>query len=132
MPINFHFADFPGKNRPGQSNRDPQDVQLIPVLPDGGDGVDRMSSPIITRPLWHGGAWHPGVIILKQTIPKDLRLRLTGRRARADGDDLSCDLAFDRVMNSSLGVLRPMRNHASAIDALRDFLKATGFQEITS
>lgn len=131
LPINFHFADGPGKNRPGQPNKDPQDVQMIPVLPGGVDGLDRMSSPIITRPLWHDGKWHPGVIILKQNIPDGLRLRLTGKRARANGDDLSYDLSLERVVNPSLGALRPMRNHASALYALHDFLEANGFREIT-
>jgi CRISPR-associated protein Cmr1 len=131
LPINFHFVDGPGKNRPGQPNKDPQDVQLIPVLPDGVDSLDRMSSPIITRPLWHDGKWHPGVIILEQKIPNGLRLRLTGRRAQANGDDLSYDLSLERVVNPSLAALRPMRKRASAVDALRDFLEASGFREIT-
>jgi CRISPR-associated protein Cmr1 len=131
LPINFHFADGPGKNRPGQRDKDPQDVQLIPLLPDGTDGgLDRMSSPVITRPLWHDGKWRPGVVILEQHTPNGLRVRLTGRRARADGADLSYDLLPEHVANPSLGALRPMRGHPSALDALRDFLEANGFREI--
>jgi hypothetical protein len=93
--------------------------------------IDRMSSPVITRPLWYEGKWHPGVIILDQDIPYGLRFRLAGRRARANGDDLSYDVPLDRVMNPALGVLRPMRNQASALHALRDFLKANSFREVT-
>jgi len=130
LPINFHFADGPGKNRPGEPNKDPQDVQLTPVIPDGTE-VDRMSSPVITRPLWHEGKWRPGVIILEQKIPKDLRLKLTGKRAQPNGDDLSHDLSLERVVNPSQAVLQPMRGHASALDALRDFLEANGFREVT-
>ncbi|HTW51370.1 MAG TPA: type III-B CRISPR module RAMP protein Cmr1 [Stellaceae bacterium] len=130
LPINFHFADGPGKNRPGQPNSDPQDVQLIPVAADGKDG-DRMSSPVITRPIWLHGKWHPGVIILHEQLPNDLLLRLTGRRARSDGTDLSFNLPFDRIVASALGKLRPMRGKASALDALHDLLKANGFHEIT-
>jgi len=130
LPINFHFADGPGKNRPGQPNKDPQDVQLIPLLPNGTDGLDRMSSPVITRPLWHDGKWCPGVIILKQHIPNGLRVRLTGRRARANGSDLSCDMSPQHVVNPSLGALAPMRGHASALDALCEFLTTNGFREI--
>lgn len=129
LPINFHFSDGPGKNRPGQPNSDPQDVQLIPIAGDGEDG-DRMSSPVITRPIWLGGKWRPGIVILHQQLPNDLRARLTGRRARSDGTDLSFDLPFDRIVGSALGRLRPMRGKASALDALHDLLKANGFSEI--
>ncbi len=128
LPINFHFADSPGKDRPGQPNRDPQDTQLLPVLPKM--EADRMSSPVITRPLWLAGGWCPAVMILKQTIADGLRLRIVGKRARADGTDLSHDLSLERVINPSLAVLRPMRGHASALDALCDFLRFNGFREI--
>lgn len=130
LPINFHFADGPGKNRPGQPNSDPQDVQLIPVAADGKDG-DRMSSPVITRPIWLGSKWHPGIIILHQQLSNDLRVRLTGRRARSDGTDLSFDLSFDRIVGPALGELRPMRGKASALEALWDYLTNNGFREIT-
>lgn len=130
LPINFHFADGPGKNRPGQPNSDPQDVQLIPVAADGKDG-DRMSSPVITRPIWLCGNWHPGIIILHPQLSNDLRVRLTGRRARSDGTDLSFDLSFDRIVGPALGKLRPMRGKASALDALCDYLANNGFREIT-
>ena len=130
LPINFHFADGPGKNRPGQPNSDPQDVQLIPVAADGKDG-DRMSSPVITRPIWLGGQWHPGIIILHQQRPNDLRVRLTGRRARSDGTDLSVDLPSDCIVGPALGKLRPMRGKASALDALRDYLTNSSFYEIS-
>lgn len=131
LPINFHFADGPGKNRSGQLNKDPQDVQLLPRLIDDANNVDRMSSPIITRPLWHSGKWHPGVIILKQNLPTSLCVQLVGKLARADGKDLSHDLPPESIVSPSLGVLRPMRGHASALEALRDFLKNKGFHEVT-
>jgi|SRR5579875_337139 len=130
LPINFHFADSPGKTRPGRPYKDPQDVQLTPVLPDGVGGSDRMLAPAITRPLWHQGKWHPAVVIIKPSIPSGLKLKLIGERARADGGDLSYDLPIDRVVNSSFGVLRPMRSYASALSALADFLKETGFTEV--
>lgn len=130
LPINFHFADGPGKNRPGQTNKDPQDVQLVPLLPDNSDSVDRMSSPVITRPLWRDGKWCPGVIISEQHLPSGLRVRLVGTRARASGADLSFDLGFQHVVNPSLSVLSQMRGHASALDALRDFLESRGFREV--
>lgn len=130
LPINFHFADGPGKNRPGQRNSDPQDVQLIPVAADGKDG-DRMSSTVITRPIWSDGEWCPGVVILNRQLPNDLRMRLTGRCARSDGSDLKVDLSYDQIVKPSLGKLRPMRDKASALDALRDYLTNKRFREIT-
>lgn len=130
LPINFHFADGPGKNKPGQPNSDPQDVQLIPVSADGKDG-DRMSSPVITRPIWLDGKWHPGIVILHRPLPNVLRLRLIGKHARNDGTDLSFDLSSDRIAEPALGQLRPMRGKASALEALCDYLTNNGFREIT-
>lgn len=130
LPINFHFADGPGKGRPGQRDKDPQDVKLIPIASDDTDG-DRMSSPIITRPLWVDGAWRPGLIVLKQHLPRGLRVRLIGKRARADGRDLSYTLPPKHVVDSSLGAIAPMRGHASALDAFHEFARSRGFEEVT-
>jgi CRISPR-associated protein Cmr1 len=129
LPINFHFADGPGRSRPGIPNADPQDVQLVPIGPDGADG-DRMSSPIITRPLWRGGKWYPCIVILDQRV-SDLHVRLVGKCARSDGEDLSYDLLPKHIADRSLGVLRPMGGRASALDAFRDFVQRRGFHEMT-
>lgn len=130
LPINFHFADGPGKNQPGKPNKDPQDVQLAPPGPDGQEGLGRMASPVITRPLWLDGKWCPGVIVLERSIPSGLRVRLTGKRARSDGADLSCDVSSERIISPSFGVLEPMLKRSSALDALCDFLTAKGFREV--
>lgn len=130
MPIKFHFADGPGRDRPGEPNKDPQDVQLAPVL-NGQEGLGRMSSPIITRPLWLDGKWRPGVIVLERPVPRNLCLRLTGKRAMSNGTDLSCDLAFDRIISSSFTALEPMQKCSSALEALCKFLDANGFREVT-
>lgn len=129
LPINFHFADGPGKGKPGRRDLDPQNVRLIPIAPDGADG-DRMASPVITRPLWLNGQWYPGVVILNRRIPNGLHARLVGERARADGTDLSFNLSPNEVESSSLAVLRPMRGKASVLDALCDYLTNNGFCEI--
>lgn len=133
LPINFHFADGPGKHANGNSRKDPQDVQLVALIADGSgkpQRVDRMSSPVITRPLWIDGKWYPAVIILDQRSSKGLQFRLEGKKARAGGGDISHDIAVDQVVNPSLGVLRPMRGKSSAVDALVDFLSSNGFKEV--
>jgi CRISPR-associated protein Cmr1 len=135
LPINFHFADGPGKNRPGQATKDPQDVQLVPLLPGpcgSLERADRLASPVITRPLWLGGTWCPAVIVLDQSLAGGFQVRLEGKHALAGGADLSCDLPFRRVVGASLGDLRPMRGRSSALEALTDFLTSqAGFREVT-
>lgn len=134
LPINFHFADGPGKKRPGQADRDPQDVQLIPVLPGPfgtPEKADRLASPVITRPLWFGGKWRPAVIILPQHLPDGFKIRLEGKQAHSGGADLSQDLSIDRVVHASLGNLQPMRGRPSALEAFVEFLTIqAGFQEV--
>lgn len=135
LPINFHFADGPGKTQPAQATKDPQDVQLVPLL-QGSSGAseraDRLASPVITRPLWLDGKWYPAVIVLDQRLPAGFQVRLEGKRARPGGADLSCDLPLDRIVNVSLGSLRPMRGRSSALEALSDFLMSEhGFREVT-
>jgi CRISPR-associated protein Cmr1 len=135
LPINFHFADGPGKNAPGSAIKDPQDTQLVAVAPchtGKFERFDRMSSPILTRPLWVDGKWHPAVIILNHAWPEGLTFRLEGKKAKAGGEDISHDIPLNRIASPSLGVLRPMRGQPSAIEALVNFLSlpANGFKEV--
>lgn len=137
LPINYHFADGPGKDRdrkpnPGNPKKDPQDVQLVAVILDASGGLvrlDRMLSPVITRPLWMNGKWHPAVIVLDQRWPAGLMFRLEGKNAKAGGGDISLEIPMDQVVSQSLGVLRPMRGKSSAIAALMTFLSTKGFTE---
>lgn len=135
LPINFHFAaDGPGKSAPGSANKDPQGVQLVAVAPDASGALqrlDRMASPIITRPLRIDAKWHPAVVILDRHTPHGLQFRLEGKKAKAGGGDVSHDVSMDRVVNPSLGILRPLRGKPSAVDALVDYLFANGFTEVT-
>lgn len=127
LPINFHFSDYPGRNLPGRRDRDPQDVQLLPAFSATSDPLDRMYSPVITRPLWINGAWRPAVIILQRQLPTNLRFRLVGEQASIGGAYLSRDIGPERVIDPSLGAIGPMRGCASALDALRTFLLSNGF-----
>jgi CRISPR-associated protein Cmr1 len=124
LPVNFHFADGPGKNRPAVPNLDPQDVQLYPLVPAAQgkwEKAERMASPVITRPLWLDKKWHPLVLILDQPLPDGFKLRVEGKNAVVGGN-LSHDMPLSRVVDTSLGRLAPMRGQANAIDALIKYL----------
>lgn len=135
LPINFHFADGPGKNHPGMPNKDPQDVQLVPLLKNASgacEEADRLASPVITRPLWRDGKWYPAVIILNPHLPNGFQVRLEGKKAQAGGIDFSRDFPFTQVVDPKLAVLRPMRGKSSALDALAEFLTTEKhFKEVT-
>ena len=123
LPINFHFADGPNKG-PAAANLDPKDVQLYPLL-RGQNGTwekaERMASPVITRPLWIAGKWHPAMIVLAHPLPPGFRVRVEGKNA-ALGGNLSRDLQPDQIADARLGGLTPMRRQANAVDALIEFL----------
>jgi CRISPR-associated protein Cmr1 len=135
LPINFHFADAPGKNQPGHANRDPQDVQLVPLLPQpGGRCVpgERLASPVLTRPLHINGRWHPAVIIFDAPWLGALEARLVGGRSMAGGGAVSADISANRIVNGALGGLEPMRGQPSALQALACYLSGeVGFTEQT-
>jgi len=133
LPINFHFLDSPGKGVKATASLNPKDVQLVPLLAGNTEKSDkRMASPVITRPLFRNGNWHPGVIILDRQLPIDFKVRLEGKGAKANGSDLAALIAREQIINPSLGKLRPMRNQPSAIEALIVFLKEKGndFEEV--
>ena len=124
LPINFHFADGPGKRLPAAANKDPQDVQLYPLLssPQGrGEKAERMASPVITRPLWLDGKWYPGVVILDIPLPDLFKVRVEGKNAVLGGH-LSHDAPLNQIVDPRLGGLTPMRGQANALDALIDYL----------
>jgi CRISPR-associated protein Cmr1 len=149
LPINFHFADGPGKNRPADPNLDPQGVQLYPLLPAASgklEKVERMASPVITRPLWLDGKWHPAVVILDQPLPPGFAVRVEGKNATIRGN-LSHDVPLNQILDPSPGLLGqqasrtgspdapvnqivasrlanliPMRGQANAIEALVEYL----------
>lgn len=131
LPINFHFADGPGKGK-ATANLDPKDVQLYPVLAaENGrlEKAERMASPIITRPLWMNGKWLPAIIILNQTLPEGLQVRIEGQNASLTGDLLR-DFPLSRVIDDSLGAIAPMRGKSCAINALIEFARSKGFEPI--
>ena len=81
LPIGFHFAiDGPGKDGAAHPDKDPAGVELIPA-PKSGQRVDRMASPVITRPVWIDGSWHAGILILPHGHALDVDCVLTGKAA---------------------------------------------------
>jgi CRISPR type III-B/RAMP module RAMP protein Cmr1 len=138
LPMNFHFADGPGKGRdglrPGAADKDPQDVQLVPLVKAGENKWrpgERMASPIITRPLLIGGKWHPAFIVLATPELESLQVGLVGQKSMAGGNPVSQNVPHQQIVHPSLGAITPMRGKASAIDALIEFLtKSSGFGEL--
>lgn len=132
LPINFHFADGPNKGAAAVS-LDPKDVQVYPLLPTANgrmEKAERMASPIITRPLWINGKWHPAIIILDQCLPEAMQVRVEGKNASLTGN-LVYDLPLTRVVDASLGRITPMRGKSSAIESLIEFLGTRSFTEVT-
>jgi len=127
LPINFYFADSPGKKRPGAKDKDPQDVQLVPLVPGPGGThrrEERMASPVVTRPLWVDGAWYPAVIILDRLLPPGFAVRLEGDMSMAGGGKVSRDVPMRGIADPSLGVLKPLRGQPDALIALTHHLIA--------
>ncbi len=135
LPINFHFADAPGKNQPGQANKDPQDVQLVPLLPKVGGSQEpgeRMASPVFTRALHRNGNWHPAVIIFDAPWLSSLEARLVGEQSMAGGGAVACDIPKSQIVNPGLGSLHPLRGRSSALEALVAYLVGeAGYTEQT-
>lgn len=133
LPINFHFADGPGRHVSAKSNKDPKDVQILPVLLDvSGKKVrmDRMCSPVITRPLQVNREWHPAVIVFKQDLPTGVGFELIGTNAMANGQDLAQPVPLPQVVNHSLASVRPMKGKSSAIDAFISYLQSNQFVKV--
>ncbi len=134
LPINFHFSsDGPGKNRPGDPNRDPQDVQLVPLLPTA-DGRwqqgERMASPVITRAVRINGNWLPTILVFDAPHLDTLQARVVGEKSMAGGGVVSQNISHNQISDPSLGRIVPMRGKASALEALVDYLtKSAHFTE---
>jgi CRISPR-associated protein Cmr1 len=125
LPINFHFADGPEKHRPGVADRDPGDVHLVPALKkEGGhwDDQERMASPVLTRPLWIEGHWHPALIILNTPWPQGYGARLKGKQANANGRDCDRIIPHHQIIDPRLRSVGPLRDQSDAIRALIKYL----------
>jgi CRISPR-associated protein Cmr1 len=135
LPINFHFADGPDENRPGDANKDPQDVQIVPLRSVGGnrrEPAERMASPVITRPLFVDGRWCPAIVIFKAPHLASLEARIVGEHSMAGGGAVSVDVRHAQIADKGLGGIEPLRWKASAIDALIHYLtRAARFTEGT-
>jgi len=150
LPIIFHFADGPGRDkekrpRPAVPHLDPTDVELLPVpVDDHGNPIrkdhrvvtfSRMASPVITRPLhWHNH-WYAGLIILDHSQLGSFGALLRGNRARivnARVADLEEFIPASKIVGTSLNVLKPMQERDNALDAFIAFANKpeNGFEEV--
>ena len=91
LPINFHFADGPGKNRPKCRRRlgSHRTFQLYPLVPNPSGQLEiseRLASPVITRPLWLDGKWRPAIVILDAPLPAGFKIRVEGKNAAIGGN----------------------------------------------
>jgi len=126
LPVNFHFADGPVKGSPklgiADAERDPGDVQIVPrVL--GTDGRmrngQRMSSPVITRPVLLNGVWQPAVILLRTPVLANLEAQLMRGKTPVSGGQISTP----QIRDNCLKTLKVMHGTADALDALEAFLE---------
>lgn len=128
LPINFHFADGPGKHAPGQANLDPQDVELRPL----DESMDRMASPVVTRPLFVDGKWHPAVVILDPQLPENFQARLVGPKAKAGGGRVNEQISASAIQGDDVAKLETMRGQKNALDALAVYLlQVAKYEEVT-
>lgn len=125
LPVNFHFADGPVKGSDelgiADSERDPADVQIVPrVLGDDGQmkNGQRMSSPVITRPLLVQGTCQPAVILLRTTALANLQAHLVRGKTPVAGGQISSA----QIQGDSLKTLRVMHGASNALDALEAYL----------
>ena len=99
LPIIFHFI------KPG-----PADTSLNPVV--AGEKLERMASPLILRPVWSGGKWHAGALLLPHQHLNHLKLDLSGRPVNYWPTDHPEDVASK---------VPPIQEHAGT-DALSAFM----------
>ncbi|EFC90531.1 CRISPR-associated RAMP protein, Cmr1 family [Dethiosulfovibrio peptidovorans DSM 11002] len=120
LPIIFQFVDG-DKNR-ARSDRDPSPTTIKP------SGAERMSSPIITRPIFVDGSWRSGLFLLP---PPFLRaLDLSGKwvshgRSEEFKDSVETSLEDTKAMNC-----KPMGGK-NVFDAFMAYAKSQGFQEVS-
>lgn len=128
LPINFHFADGPGKHARAQTNLDPQDVELRPF----DESVNRMASPVLTRPLFVEGEWRPAVAIIGPKLPENFQARLVGQKATASGGHINEPIFASAIQGDSVAKLEVMRGQRNAVDALAEYLsQVVKYEEVT-
>lgn len=139
MPIEFHFADGPSQNSPTQSHKDPAKTRIFPKKLSGSQTYDRMSSPVITRPVFWDKKWYPAIIILHS--PDDIEqmlsagIEITGEnvipRNQNNVPDLKKDIPISGIVGPKFRKSIPMKDHDNAIDAFIYYAKSKGYSKIT-
>ena len=89
-----------------------------------------MASPVITRPIFINGKWHPAVIVFNAPHLDNLHARLVGKNSMAGGGPVEHDVAHGRIVDPSLAQIAPLRGRSSALEALIDYLEnVAGYKE---
>jgi CRISPR-associated protein Cmr1 len=123
LPIGFRFADGPS---PESSNcgipnedMDPAPMMLLPS-----DGRDRMTSPVITRPIFFNDRWRAGFLILRGSHLKNLKASLEeSRKPRPGNPRRSYPVPHREIADDpSLSRIAVLRGRTDALDALVEFL----------
>lgn len=133
LPIGFKFIDEPAGQ--ADSDRDPMKVELMPV--DQRDGktvvLDRMASPVITRPIRNGKQWHAAVLILPHDHALAVNCVLSGKMAQSTStgpQDLNAPISNSLIRGANRGSLSPndpMSGNNDAISAFIAFAKNKGW-----
>jgi len=134
LPINFHFADGPGSNSPASSQKDPADVQLVPNLGGGSGSEARLASPVITKAVFHNGAWVPLVAILSDKHVTELSARLVGDQANAHERpprDMDVPIRNAQIQGSQVSNLKPLSGHSDALHAFIAYARQNGFKDVS-
>jgi len=135
MPIRFWFKDGPrdgGQALPPRAESDPADTVLVP---SGAERpLQRLASPVITRPLKIDGLWRSGVVVLRHTRLNnldELTATLTGKKINSAGRVLEIgadgDVGNLQIVGPMVQAVTPMRNQQNAIDAFITYLEQGGY-----
>ncbi len=134
MPINFHFADSPNKDKATEwvgiadTDCDPKGIEVLPRV--DGQEKDRMASPVITRPIWNGENWRAGFLFLKS--PDDLNdLEAFARGEGIPKPNGHPVISHARIAGAAMTSVKPLQGCEDAISALKKRLGAN-YEEVPS
>lgn len=136
LPIEIHFADGPGDkgSPPPQKNKDPKKTRIFPKKANNEGVYDRMSSPIITRPIFRNNKWYPAVIVLHSSREV---LSMLSEGVEISGDnvipenrnsDLKRGIPLTNIAGEKFKQSVPMKGSDNALDAFIAFIKTNGFK----
>ncbi|MCL2011306.1 MAG: type III-B CRISPR module RAMP protein Cmr1 [Cystobacterineae bacterium] len=133
LPINFHFSDGPRKKAPAKHYLDPADAELFPnisAVKKDKPPLDRMASPIITKPILIKGKWYPMIAILPYEHALTMNARLTFQSSRGKKEEKTIEKQHISGQRFLKNELVPMSGHSNAIKGLIAHLTKNSFVEL--